>query len=124
MKRLAAILILTTLTGLFYVYEEVEAVKIGYEIRRQEQDKASQLDRLRDLNYNIARLKAPEFLERQLLARNIKLESPKSWQKLTFYPGAGAVSKERSIARAWLDPGMFIKFFLGTARAEAKETSR
>lgn len=124
MKRLAAILILTTLTGLFYVYEEIEAVKIGYEIRKQEQDKTVQLDLMRGLKYNIARLKAPEVLERQLLAQNIKLESPKSWQKLSAQTGSGVVSKKALMAKAWLNPGMFAKFFLGTAQAEAKETSR
>ena len=125
MKRFTAILILATLAGLFYVYEEVEAVKIGYEIRKQEQEKVLALDRVRALKYNIARLKAPETLERQLLAQRIKLETPKSWQTLVMQSQPGVSPKNPPLGKAWLGgPGAFTKYFLGTAQAEAKETSR
>ena len=125
MKRLATILILMTLTGLFYVYEEVEAVKVGYEIRKLDQEKALQLDRMRALKYNIARLKAPEVLEKRLLLQKIKLESPRSWQTMTVPADAGVSRRNPWLAKAWfVSPGTFSKFFLGTAQAEAKETSR
>lgn len=124
MKRFAAILVLATLAGLFYVYEEVEAVKIGYEIRKLDQEKSLLLDRSRALQYNIARLKAPESLEKRLLDQRIKLESPKSWQTLAA-PGAAIKLKNQSLGRGlFAGPGTLTKFFLGTAQAEAKETSR
>ncbi len=119
MKRFAAGLVLATLAGLFYVYAEVEAVKIGYEIRKQEEIKVQALDRTRALKYNIARLKAPHNLERRLLAQRIELESPRSWQTLVL-PGAG-VPREPFQA-AVTRPPLFTRFFVGTAQAEAKES--
>ena len=125
MKRFTAILVLSTLAGLFYVYEEVEAVKIGYFIRQEEQAKSLALDRSRALKYNIARLKAPETLERKLEAKSIKLEAPAVWQTLVMENPSGQGAKRPGLSGSWFgNPVFFTKFFLGTAQAEAKETSR
>lgn len=121
MKRFLAILVSSTLAGLLYVSLEIEAVKIGYTIRKHEETKTQFLDRARALKYNIARLSAPQVLEKQLLARRIALESPKSWQMLLLpdVQGRGAVSAARSpVQRPFLN-----RFFVGTAQAEAKESS-
>ena len=120
MSRLIVILLCLTSAGLFYVYQEVEAVKIGYTIRKQEQIKTESLDRARSLKYNIARLKAPLDLEKRLLAEHILLESPKSWQTLMI-AGKPGVNKP-SGSRFWLERPFFVgRFFVGTAQAEAKE---
>lgn len=125
MKRFTAILVLSTFAGLFYVYEEVEAVKIGYFIRRQDQTKSLALDRSRALKYNIARLKAPETLERKLEALRLKLEAPRVWQTLVMEsPSGHRASSPRSLGSWFGKPAFFTKFLLGTAQAEAKETSR
>ena len=118
MTRFLAFLVSGTLAGLFYVHAEVEAVKIGYEIRKQEEAKVQALDRARALKYNIARLKAPGNLERKLLAQRIQLESPKAWQTLVL-PGSGL---EKPSVDAISHPPFFAKFFVGTAQAEAKES--
>ena len=118
MKRFVWAVVFTTLAGLFYVYLEVEAVKIGYAIRKQEESKVLALDRARALKYNIARLKAPHNLERRLTAQKIQLESPKAWQTLVL-PGA-APAKRVVVSQR---PAFFPKFFVGTAQAEAKEPS-
>lgn len=120
MKRFTAIVVLATLASLFYVFAEVEAVKIGYTIRKQEEQKVVALDRTRALKYNIARLKAPRNLERKLLAQRIRLESPKSWQTLVLPGEAGA--KPRPAIQDAARPPLFVRFFLGTAQAEAKES--
>jgi hypothetical protein len=121
-KRFFAALLTVTLAGLTYVYAEVEAVKIGYRIRKQEEQKVLFLDRARALQYNIARLKAPHNLERKLSAQRIALESPKSWRTLVLAgpakPASAAPAPE--IAR----PPFFGRLFMGTAQAEAKETAR
>lgn len=120
MKRFAAIVVLATLAGLFYVYAEVEAVRIGYTIRKQEEEKLQALDRARALKYNIARLKAPHNLERKLLAQRIELASPKQWQTLVL---ADAGNRRTGIVRPdAVRPPFFTRFFLGTAQAEAKES--
>lgn len=120
MNRFLSFVICVTLSGLTYVYQETEAVKIGYQIRRQEETKVAALDRARALKYNIARLKAPNNLEKKLQARNIQLESPKSWKTLVL-PSNGARTQAASpmVSR----PPFFTKFFVGTAQAEAKESS-
>ena len=120
MNRFVSFLICATLAGLCYVYTEVEAVKIGYEIRRQEEVKVQILDRSRALKYNIAALKAPHNLERRLSAQNIKLEPPKSWQ--TLLVADGTAQKTAQSRPTLHQPPFWGRFFVGTAQAEAKET--
>lgn len=118
MAKFAAIVLCVTFGSLLYVYTEVEAVRIGYEIRKQEETKTAFLDRARALKYNIARLKAPHNLERKLLSQRIVLESPKSWKTLVVQDGS------KPAQTVMQRPAFFGKFFVGTAQAEAKESSR
>ena len=121
MRRFVFFLTMVTGAGLLYVYTEVEAVKIGYTIRKQEEAKVQVLDRGRALKYNIASLKAPHNLERKLLAQRILLESPKQWQTLVL-PTPGAVKRPRlGQAPAGQLPHLG-RFLIGTAQAEAKES--
>ena len=120
MRRFIAALALVTMASLFYVYQEVEAVKIGYQIRKQEETKTVYLDRARALKYNIARLKAPNNLERRLLNARIVLQAPKSWQTLVISPSA--VKQSNAASSLLSHPPLFGKFFVGTAQAEAKES--
>ena len=121
MARFLCFVFFVTFAGLFYVYEEVAAVKIGYTIRKQEEAKVQALDRGRALKYNIASLKAPHNLERKLLAQRILLESPKQWQTLVLSgPGNG---KAPQVTSPPMNPPPFLtKFFIGTAQAEAKDS--
>ena len=119
MKRFTFFLVTATLAGLLYVHVEMEAVKVGYWIRNQEQRKVQALDRGRTLKYNIASLKAPYNLEKKLLLRHIQLESPKSWNTLVLETGNAV---KRPAAWPQTQPAFLTKFFIGTAQAEAKET--
>ena len=123
MKRFTAALVVVTLAGLFYVYEEVAAVKIGYTIRKQEETRMLLLDRARALKYNISRLKAPNNLERKLLAQRIVLASPKSWQTLVIANSAKAPLKPELLSASFGRAPFFTKFFVGTAQAEAREST-
>ena len=120
MKKFLTGLFLLTFAALCYVYQEVEAVKMGYWIRKQEETKIQFLDRSRALRYNIARLKAPENLERRLSAERIVLQVPKSWQTLVMAP-AGA-RRPAAVNSLLNRPPFFGKLFVGTAQAEAKES--
>ncbi|PIU40042.1 MAG: hypothetical protein COT00_03720 [Candidatus Omnitrophica bacterium CG07_land_8_20_14_0_80_50_8] len=124
MRRFAAFIVCLTLAGLAYVTAEVEAVKIGYTIRKQDEAKVQALDRLRALKYNIARLEAPHNLERRLLAQRIQLESPRQWQTLVMADPAGI--RKHSLAQESLfqSPHFLGRLFVGTAQAEAKESGR
>jgi hypothetical protein len=120
MKRFITCLLLVTAAALFYVYQEVEAVKVGYMIRKQEETKTLYLDRARALKYNIARLKAPNNMERRLLNARIVLQAPKSWQTLVISP---STVKQPNAATSFLSrPPLFSRLLVGTAQAEAKES--
>ena len=118
MRRFLAGLLLVMSGALFYVYQEVETMKTGYVIRKQEETKTQFLDRARALKYNVARLKAPSNLERRLTAQRIVLQSPKSWQTLVIGPSKAA---EPKMADLFARPSFFGKLMVGTAQAEAKE---
>ena len=124
MHRFVAFVVCVTLAGLVYVTAEIEAVKIGYTIQKQEQMKVQALDRARALKYNINRLEAPHNLERKLQAQRIQLESPKQWQTLVISGQAGANQPPVSQQSFFQGPYFFGRFFVGTAQAEAKESGR
>ena len=120
MRKFLAILALATTASLGFVSQEVEAVKIGYTIRKQEETRTLLLDRARALKYNIARLEAPNTLEKRLTAQKINLQSPKSWQTLVI---SGSGGQKQAATRSFLaQPPILSKFFVGTAQAEAKES--
>ena len=119
MRRFLAAVVLVTGAALFYVFQEIEAVEIGYTIRKQEETKTQYLDSARALNYNIARLKAPNNLQRRLTARRIVLQSPKFWKTLVI---ASKRSPEPNAAGSILmHSPLFGRLLVGTAQAEAKE---
>ena len=120
MRRFLVIVSLGVAAALFYVSQEVEAVKVGYTIRKQEETKSQYLDRARALKYNIARLKAPNNMERRLSAQRIVLQSPKSWQTLVI---ASKSVAEPGLAESLLMRSPLLsRLMVGTARAEAKES--
>ena len=122
MKRFVSGVVLVTMACLLYVYTEVQTTKIGYAIRKQEEGKTQLLDRARALKYNIARLKSPANLEKKLVAQNVLLESPKTWQTLVLAGRPSISRRENGFVSLWSHPSMLIKFFVGTVEAQAKES--
>lgn len=119
MRGFFVLVALGTIASLGYVGQEVEAVKIGYTIRKQQETRTLFLDRARALKYNIARLKAPNTLEKRLTAQKISLQAPKSWQTLVV--SSGKISGQASEPSLFFRPPILTKLFMGTAQAEAKE---
>ena len=122
MLKYMALLFCISLAGLFYVYEEVEAVKIGYTIRKQEETKVLWLDHARALKYNRAHLESSNYLEKQLAAERIQLEAPKAWETLVIYSGHRVNSKP-GFAASIRQAAFFNRFFMGTAQAEANDST-
>ncbi|MEI8345263.1 MAG: hypothetical protein WCG06_04245 [Candidatus Omnitrophota bacterium] len=122
MKKFVAGLVVATSAGLLYAHLEIEAVKIGYTIQKQEQAKSQLVDRARALKYNIAKMKAPGNLERRLSARRVVLESPKTWQTLWVAPAESKIAQRRSFAAPLLTGIPISKLFIGTAQAESKDS--
>ncbi len=122
MKRFLAGVVLVTIACLVYVFAEVQTFKIGYTIRKQEEMKTQLLDRARALSYNIARLKSPANLEKRLVAQKVTLASPKTWQTLVMTNRAPE-RRQTWAQSVWFHPSMMAKFLIGTAEAQAKESS-
>lgn len=74
------ILGIVTLTALVYVHQQVELVKLSYEIDCKEKKLKEMLDRKGILRYNISNLESPSRLEKVLLARKVSVSYPKKGQ--------------------------------------------
>ncbi len=122
MKRFVAAVALITAACLVYVFAEVQTFKIGYTIRKQEEMKTQLLDRARALKYNIARLKSPANLEKRLMAHKVTLESPKTWQTIVM-TGQAPVKREMFAQSLISHSSLLSRIFMGTAEAQAKESS-
>jgi hypothetical protein len=71
---------IVTLTALVYVHQQVELVKLSYEIDCKEKKLKELLDRKGILRYNISNLESPARLEKVLLAKKITISYPKKGQ--------------------------------------------
>ena len=82
MRLIKRILMLgiVTLTALFYVHQQVELVKLSYEIGCKEKKLKEMLDRKGILRYNISNLESPSRLEKVLLEKKVSVSYPKKGQ--------------------------------------------
>ncbi len=71
-----AVIAVVTLTGLIYVHQQVELVKLSYSIETKEKKLKVLLDHKERLNYNIDNLEAPARLEKILMSKNIDVAFP------------------------------------------------
>ena len=71
---------IVTLTALVYVHQQVELVKLSYQIDCKEKKLKEMLDRKGILRYNISNLESPSRLEKVLLERKISVSYPKNGQ--------------------------------------------
>lgn len=74
------LVIVMTCVALLYVHQQIELVKLSYEIECKEKCLKEMLDRKEHLGYNVNNLEAPSRLEGVLLARNIDVALPKKAQ--------------------------------------------
>jgi hypothetical protein len=71
---------IVTFTALVYVHQQVELVKLSYEIDCKEKKLKEMLDRRGILRYNISNLESPSRLEKVLLERKVSVSYPKKGQ--------------------------------------------
>lgn len=64
--------------SLGYIHQQVELVKVSYQINRHEQVLAQLVDQNKILGYNVSYLKAAPHLEKRLIARQVKLSMPQT----------------------------------------------
>lgn len=105
---------LITATGLLVVYGEVEAVKTGYRIRRQNLRKSELVTEMKGLESEIASLKTPRRLEEWLTDSRMTLTQSRP-QRLVR-----AEKPRRVSGGSKGGPARFAQLFLGTARADSE----
>lgn len=97
-KFLCSIIIITSLS-LSYVHQRVELFEYSYRINDNHKRLCLLIDRNEGLRYNVASLKAPHNLRRELALNNIELDTPQNWHniRLASLPAgqAGAESKKK-----------------------------
>ena len=114
--RFASIVCSITLMMLLYTHQRIEAIRYSYEISMKEANFNKFLDRQKELEYNVARLKAPMYLELQLAKRDVKMVLPERWQ---VFETTGLEEKEVSPAMP-----LFVRNILGlfSLKSEAQAT--
>ena len=69
-----------TSTAFLHTHQRIEALKLSYEIKANKNMLNKLLDQKKELEYNVAKLKAPDYLEIQLAKENVELVLPERWQ--------------------------------------------
>ena len=105
-----------TFAALVYVHQQVELVKLSYEIDCKEKKLKEMLDRKSILRYNISNLESPSRLEKALLEKKVSVGYPKKGQviKLARNPSYTGNGKFLRVSGLEERAGMFKLFdFLG-----------
>ena len=107
---------MVTLIALVYVHQQVELVKLSYEIDCKEKKLKEMLDRKGVLRYNISNLESPSRLEKVLLERKVSVSYPKKGQVIRLARNSSYISSGQFIRVSGLEEraGIFKLFdFLG-----------
>ena len=114
--RYIILLGIVTFAALVYVHQQVELVKLSYEIDCKEKKLKEMLDRKSILRYNISNLESPSRLEKALLEKKVSVGYPKKGQviKLARNPSYTGNGKFLRVSGLEERAGMFKLFdFLG-----------
>lgn len=71
--------VVITLWALLYVHQQVQLVRISYDIESKEKQVSALLDQNKSLVYNITKQKSPVYLEKKLLASKKEFSIPQQW---------------------------------------------
>jgi hypothetical protein len=107
------------------VHQQVELVKLSYDIESKERIVKDMLDRNGRLGYNIGNLEAPSRLEGALIARKIDVAFPKKGNVVTVARRSSGqrnemVLRSSGIEKRALAVGL-IDFFTQSREAQARE---
>jgi len=115
MKKFIFSVITITLIGLVMVYGEVEAMKIGYDIRQLDIRKREITHQMKEAEYHIAQLTAPERLEESMRAYQVELVKPKLLKVAKLPKGQDLNSMPAPSAKG----NTFLnRFFISSAQAD------
>ena len=116
---------IVTLTALVYVHQQVELVKLSYQIDCKEKKLKEMLDRKGILRYNISNLESPSRLEKVLLERKVSVSYPKKGQVIRLARNPSYVPSGQFLKVSGLEEraGIFklFDFLGGRPEAHARE---
>ena len=78
--RYSISIVIFTIAALVYVHQQIELVKLGYEIDCKDKKVKEMLDRRDILRYNISNLESPSRLENALSSKKVNVLYPKRGQ--------------------------------------------
>lgn len=107
-----------TALSLFHVWQKVELIRIGYEVKRNECEARRLLDLNESLVYNVASLSSPSRLAREVPSRNLVVVPSKNFELVRLIetrPVASQVSGRTQERRS------IFGFFTLRAQAEASQ---
>ncbi|MBL7084858.1 MAG: hypothetical protein ISS43_01975 [Candidatus Omnitrophica bacterium] len=81
-SRFLLIALLMTAVALGYVHQQVELLRINYNINRNRDNLSVLLDRNSTLMYNVVSFQSPFYLEQRLQAKNDSWEVPSRWHTI------------------------------------------
>lgn len=80
MRKFSIFLVIITSIALLYVHQQVQLLRISYEINKSEKKISGLLDQNKILIYNVTRLKSPVYLDNKFLSAKKDYAIPKQWQ--------------------------------------------
>lgn len=94
--RLAMISAIAVSLSLWYVWQRVQMVNVGYQIREKERKLSTVKKENQVLRMKIAQMKSPKNIEAMIRAKELELVSTKNWQ-LVVLPKTGSQMPFRNI---------------------------
>jgi len=95
LSKFFILLVVSTMAAIFYVTQQVEATKIGYQINAQQLALSDTLDQRQMLLYNVYNLKSPENLQESFYKKSKKPEDFKILNKNHIIVLANSNQKQR-----------------------------
>jgi hypothetical protein len=84
-SKMVMLIFVFVLVAFFHVFLQTEIIKLGYEVKKNEDRLQELVDNNRVLNYNIYALESPYSLDKHVLLKNSNLKSLKPIQVLGLY---------------------------------------
>ena len=122
-SKIITLIFIFVLFAFLHVFLQTETIKLGYEVKKNEDKLQDLIDNNHILKYNICALESPHILDRQVLLKDSNLKALKPFQVHGLYPEStiGYIETDRS-RNSLFRNRVFLAFkkFLTGRQAEAK----
>lgn len=84
LSRVIITVFISTALSLFYVYQKTQLVRLSLDVHSTQDSLNYLIDQNRHIGYNNLALKSLDNIEYKLVAKNITLSRPQSWQVVSL----------------------------------------